>query len=94
MAMVKLIRTLAPENGMDLGNVLSFETENYIGLWNYNNDSFVLIRKSEIEFHPVNLPRFIETFGELDDVVYEECDEHIIGVSDRSDYRITLHPEN
>jgi hypothetical protein len=57
--MVKLIRTLAPENGMAFEDVLSFETENYVGLWNHVNDTFVIFARSEDCFSPVDLGVFV-----------------------------------
>lgn len=87
--MIKLIRTLAPENGMNFEDVLSFETENYIGLWSHTNDTFILFARSDDGFNPVNLGVY-DSLDELDESVYEECSEHIIAVSKDSSYRITL----
>lgn len=87
--MVKLIRSLAPENGMPFNDICSFHTMNYIGIWNFVADKFTLIAKSDIEFRAVNLLS-CESLDELDGRVYAACDEHIIGVSDRSTYSFTL----
>lgn len=87
--MVKLIRTLAPENGMRFEDIAGFRTMNYIGLWNHVIDMFALVAKSDLEFRLVHLPP-CENLDELDDRVYAECEEHIISVSDRSTYEITL----
>lgn len=87
--MIKLVRTLTPENGMDFGNILSFETENYIGIWNYEEDKYVLIAKSDNEFRLYHLSS-CDTLDELDELVYQECKERIIGVSDNCNYTISL----
>ena len=90
--MVKLIRTLAPENGMQFEEICSFHTMNYIGVWNHAADTFALVAKSDVEFNLVHLPT-CENLDELDDRVYAECDEHIISVSDRSAFVIALTEE-
>lgn len=92
MAMVKVIRTLTPENGMDFMDILSFETESYIGLWDYVNNHFIATNKCERELRIFTV--LGDTLTELDEYMFKHFEEHIIGVSDRSDYRITLHPDN
>lgn len=87
--MVKLIRTLAPENGMPFDEICCFHTMNYIGIWNHAADKFALFAKSDFELNLVHLPT-CENLDELDDCVYAECDEHIISVSDRSTYEFAL----
>lgn len=90
--MVKLIRTLAPENGMHFDEVCGFHTMNYIGVWNSATNKFALVAKSDVEFNLVHLPA-CKNLDELDDCVYAECDEHIISVSDSSAYAMTLTEE-
>ena len=87
--MVKLIRTLAPENGMHFEDICSFETTNYIGIWNAAADRFALVAKSDIEFHLIHLPQCTD-INRLDELVYVKCEEHIVCVSDRSCYAISL----
>lgn len=87
--MIGVINTIAPKNGMDFEDVLSFETEDYIGMWSHTNDTFILFARSDAYFNPVDLGR-CDTLGELDEAVFEECHEHIIGVSDKSNYRIVF----
>ena len=91
--MVKLIRTLAPENGMHFEEICSFRTMNYIGIWNHAEDKFALVEKSGVQFDLVHLP-ICENLDELDSSVYEVCAEHIISVSDRSAFEIALTEEN
>lgn len=87
--MVKLIRTLAPENGMHFDDICCFQTMNHIGIWNHAEDKFALISKTDIEFNLVHLP-YCENLDDLDSQVYAECEEHIISVSDRATYEIAL----
>lgn len=87
--MVKLIRTLAPENGMSFRDIYSFRTMNYIGIWNFEAKRFALVAKSGVEFRAVNLPA-CESLDDLDFCVYAACNEHIIWVSDKAAYSITL----
>lgn len=88
--MAKVIMTIAPEDGMMFENILSFKTENYVGLWDRVLDQFILMNKSGVNFEPFYLNGIYEDLKELDDAVYTECDEHITEVFDRSDYTITL----
>lgn len=90
--MVKLVRTLAPENGMHFEDICSFETMGHVGIWDHAAGAFVLLAKTEVEFHPALLPN-CSNLDKLDDLVYAECEEHIISVSDRSTYKIVLTEE-
>ena len=93
--MIKLVRTLTPENGMDFEDILSFETENYIGIWNYGEDRYVLIPRDsdyDPEFYLHTLDE-CNNLDELDNAVFKICDEHIIGVSENGAYRIVLKEE-
>lgn len=87
--MIKLVRSLVPENGMDFGSILSFETKNYIGMWNYQEDRYVLIAKNDCELRLYHLSN-CDTLDKLDDLVYQKCEERIIGVSDVCNYTISL----
>lgn len=87
--MAKVITTIAAEDGMDFENICSFKTENYIGLWNYVEDCYTLIEKNEIEFYPHNLSK-CTNLKELDDAVFDRCDEHITDVFDHCTYTIEL----
>lgn len=91
--MAKVITTIAAEDGMSVEQILSFKTENYIGIWNYNDDDYILFAKTDYEFRPVFLKYDLEdcpSLKELDDMVWEECEEHILEVFDRADYTFTL----
>ena len=91
--MVKLIRVFAPENGMHFDEICSFETMNYIGIWNHAEDKFALVAKSDLEFNLIHLP-ICDDLDELDGRVYAECDEHIISVSYNSTYEIALKEDD
>lgn len=87
--MAKVITTIAADNGMDYGSILSFKTKNYTGIWYYSYDSFVLIKNSDIEFN-FNVIQKCEDLKELYDKVFEECGEHITEVFDKCDYTFML----
>ena len=87
--MVKLIHTIAPENGMDFEEICSFETKTMIGIWNHESNRFVLFAPDDIEFHLWTLPA-CKSLEQLDQEVYNIVEEHIVGVSDSSTYNITI----
>lgn len=87
--MIKLIRTLAPEDGSDFEDILSFVTESYMGVWNHGSDSFVLFAASDIELNITELPR-CRSLDELDNAVYKACEEHIEAVSRSCAYEFKL----
>lgn len=90
--MIKLIRTLTPENGMKFHDICSFETETCIGIYNHATDRFVLMSQSDFELHLTTLP-YCDTLDELDKAVYEMCQERIIGVSESSNYEFIIKEE-
>ena len=87
--MIRLVRSLALENGQDFEEVCSFVTDDFIGLYDHNSDCFVMMAKSDCAFNLTALPH-CNSLDELDDAVYEECGEHIIGVSCDSNYKIIV----
>jgi hypothetical protein len=90
--MAKVIMALTPENGMEFFNIMSFETKSYIGLWNQDKGGFVLLRKSSRLYEPICLEE-CSSLKELDDMVYMECEEHIVEVYEDSFYTISLGTE-
>lgn len=88
--MAKVIMTIAPEDGMFFENINSFETENYIGIWDRVRDEFMLLDKTASYFEPYYLDGDYKDLRELDEAVYEECEEHITEVFDTSEYKIKL----
>ncbi len=87
--MVKLIRTLTPENGMHFDEICSFQTMHYIGIWNQTEGKFAVFEKSGVEFDLVHLPA-CKNLDELDDRVFAEYEERIVSVSDSSAYEFAL----
>lgn len=86
--MKKLVRKLVADD-VAFEDVLSFKTESYIGIWNHASDEFVLICPSDCELYIRTLP-YCRDLQELDDSVCEEIGEHIICVSESSDYEFKL----
>lgn len=89
MAKSKLIHRLSAEDNMDFNEVVSFETDSYIGIWDVYHQEFVIIKNRDTYFEMIPL-KCCDNFEELDGAVYEECDEHINFVSNKSSYWITL----
>jgi hypothetical protein len=87
--MAKVITTIASEDGMDFEEIMSFKTENYIGIWDAASERFALLLKSGIYFEPYHLDT-CDDLRELDDQVFNRCEEHIIEVFDQSCYSIVL----
>lgn len=87
--MAKVITTLAAEDGLNFNYICSFKTESCIGIWNYANDNFMLVNKSDIKFRPYFIPN-CKNLEELDKKVYDACDEHITEVFKDSGYTFTL----
>lgn len=93
--MAKVITTIAAENGMDIGDILSFKTKNYIGIWDNAEEKFALMCKFGAYFEPWYLDEYGSGFfydlKSLDEVVYKKCEEHIAEVFDKSNYTIELN---
>lgn len=91
--MAKVIRTLAAENGMDMGNICSFRTQNYIGIWNGTSERFILIPYEDVAFCPIMLSEWVskgDSLQALDDAVYEKTEEHIEEVFNSCKFNFTL----
>ena len=87
--MAKIITTIAAEDGMNFDEILSFKTENYIGLYNAYENEYMLLEKSSFEFSPCIVTN-CDNLRELDDKVFNICDEHITEVFDENRYTIEL----
>lgn len=88
--MVKLVRTLAAENDMNFEDVVYFETLNYVGMWDYGgDDGFLLMPKEDCELRTSKI-NAVTSYEELDNTVYDDCGEHIIGVSDNCYYKMQV----
>ena len=88
--MAKVIMTIAPEDDMCFEEIMSFKTENYVGIWDRVADQFILMSESAASFEPFYLNGIYDDLKELDDAVYGEVEEHIAEVFDKSNYTITL----
>lgn len=73
-------------------DICSFETESYIGIWDQKSERFIVLKQSDLEMWMYKVPK-VETLDELDGEVYELIDEHIIGVSDYSNYTFKIDEE-
>lgn len=87
--MAKLKRALTADNGLIFDDCRSFETENYIGIWSYTSDQFLLIAKEGRFFSQVELP-ICSDYSDLFDAVYNECEEAIEEVYGSGGYEIAI----
>ena len=91
--MAKVITTIAAEDGMNFEDICSFETKNWVGIWDYAHEDFALIPKTEDLFGIVYMEykegRYID-LEEFDKAVFEICEEHITDVFEKTDYSIVL----
>lgn len=90
--MQKVVKKLTSENNLDFDKIYSFETESYIGIFNYNNCNYVMFEKSGREFRMYELLN-CKDLDELDMKTYKTVGEHIIGVSNSSKYTFKIHEE-
>lgn len=88
--MAKVIMTIAPDDGMCFEDIMSFKTENHIGIWDSVKEKFMLVRESSYYFEPWYLEGYYKSLSELDEAVYNDCAEHISEVFNTSKYTITL----
>ncbi len=87
--MQNVIRKLMPENDMDFEEICSFETLNCIGIWNHNRGRFVVFEQSDLEMWMYEVPE-VKNLEELDCEVCKLIDEHIIRVSECSNYTFKI----
>ncbi len=85
--MERVIRKLTTENDMDITEVSSFETEDYVGIWDEIDDKYVLLRKSGflLSVQYIDSPENIE---KLDETVHGLCNQHILNVCRHEKYSI------
>lgn len=79
--MVKVITTMVAENNMSFDEIKSFETQSYIGCWceGDDNDGWYVFPKGRAEFY-CKVFGDPDGLGELDEMIYNWCNEHIIEV--------------
>ena len=88
--MAKVIMTIAPEDGMDYGDITCFKTESCIGFWDDGYGKFVLLPQSSDYFDIRWIDEYPKSLAALDDAVMEEIDEHITEVFHSQSYTIKL----
>lgn len=91
--MAKVITTIAADNGMDINEICSFRTKNYVGIWDENDALFTLVKKKCNVFAPFYLEP-CDDLKELDDMVYEECKEHIEEVFESGCYTFIIEEKD
>ena len=84
----KVVRSIAIEGTLEYEDIRSFETEDFFGIWDTSESAFVLIPKTNFQYHHITLNQ-CSTLAELDDAVFKECLEHITSVSRSSAYTIS-----
>lgn len=89
--MAKVIKTIAPENGMDYSDIVCFRTENYIGFWEDGYGKFVVLSRTSSYFNIHWIDEYPKNLAALDDAVMEEINEHITEVFDKQNYSIALY---
>lgn len=87
--MIELVHILAPKEPLDISEVSSFFTKNYVGIWDCRNNQYALMPKENGAFYLYLIPH-CETYNELDQKVFDKIEEHILYVSEGSDYSIML----
>lgn len=88
IAVNKIVRSIAIEGTLEYEDIRSFETEDFFGIWDTSESAFVLLPKTNFQYHHITLNR-CSTLAELDDAVFKECLEHITSVSRSSAYSIS-----
>lgn len=87
--MIPTVRKLSASDGTDFESIASFVTKNYVGIWNGPSRSFILLKRYDICLSICVLPE-CNSYEELDELVYKECEEHILSVSESGMYTIFL----
>lgn len=95
--MAKVKRELVVENGMHFDEILAFKTESCVGIWDQNNGEFVVMRAGELTLDAFETVRIehknCRTLQSLDDIVYEEVNEHIEEVFDEGHWSFEFVPK-
>lgn len=91
--MAKVIKTIAADNNMEFGDICSFKTENYIGIWNAVKNKYYLLLQSNGYFACFTVPE-CDSLEKLDSEVFSICQEHIEEVFADSNYTFNLKAEH
>lgn len=84
----RVIRSITTEDGLTYKDIRTFETDGFFGIWDTSESAFVLLPKTNFQYHHITLNR-CSTLAELDDEVFKACLEHITSVSRSSAYAIS-----
>lgn len=89
MKMIELKRQLCPVQPLEYTELVSFRTKNYIGMYEYDSNQYVLIpvADSQLEMSYLGDPG---SYDKLDEIVFETVGEHITHVSDDGHYHFVL----
>ena len=74
---------------MNFEDIVACKTRNYLILWDYKIQRYVIMPQSDVVFHAETLPE-CNSFSELNEAVYKECGEFIISTSFVYKYTITI----
>ena len=88
--MIKVITTIVPENHMPFEDIQSFETDDYIGMWNHQCNEWIMMERRSGMLFLQRLGNDIYSLKELDDAVYYAVEEHIVSVSESSEYQFKI----
>lgn len=88
--MIKVIHTIAPEDDMLFKDIKSFETDSYIGIFDYQANEFVMMARDGLLLYLKRIKGYFDNLKELDDAVYEIVEQHINSVSDSSEYEFKI----
>ena len=90
--MIKVKRTITPVEDLSVDEIAAFETETFYGLYCDSVNSYVVIAKNDSQFNICIMPtEIIDDLGDMDDWMYKEYDERIIGVHKSSRYKLELN---
>ena len=90
--MIKVIRTLYPENNISFDDICSFKTENFVGIYEENSCKFIIMPQNDYSFRIKILPQ-CNTLDELDNTVYYITGERITEVSECSEFEFIIRDQ-
>lgn len=88
--MIGIKTTVSPERKIDFDDLVAFETKSYVGIYDYVSDRYAVIPKADSEMFINFIPQGISSFEELYLYVKDHFEEEICGISENSNYKITL----
>lgn len=89
MKMTELKRQLCPVQPLEYAELVSFRTESYIGMYEYDSHQYILfpVADCQLELCYLGDPG---SYDKLDEAVYNAVGEHITHVSDDGHYHFVL----